>query len=657
MQNRATFSPKSGLRKVAGHPFSGFILIGVLLIALQVIAILTNGSWPKSSMLNGFATVMIYSVVGYGFTYLLGYAGLASLGTAGFVGLGAYITSFALRNLPGVPYLAVILFTLLVSLVLGAAVGFISLRIEGIFLAIVTLGLSEIFYQLFQNWLDFTNGPNGASISRFPIFQTILGMSRQDSQRAFYVLLVVITVALMMLTHNLGKSSTGRAMLAMKNSSSAAQAMGISLLKYRLLAFLLSTAYAGLGGVLFMSYLRYSAPQNYTIMFSLNILAAVLIGGTRSLVGTFLGSFIVFGITPIFLQDITFFRENPWVINVTIGIIIVLIVMFYPGGLVQLAADTKHRLSRLLSRKSVLATGAQALTMDQAAPGTAPPYEVQKQARSARRQSLAQQLAGLAEQPAHKHVETDAQLPEDVCLRLDNLSMVFGGLKAVDGLSFDVKQGEIFGLIGPNGAGKTTVFNCITQFYKPTQGEIIFRDKAGAVLRLNRYQVHNIISKGIVRTFQNVEVIHELSILENLLVAAHARFHSGLFAQFFNLPKVRREEKALRERAMVILEYCDLLAVKDLPPLGQPYGVLKRIELARTLMADASLIILDEPAAGLNDQETIELTELIRDIQRDFGATIFLVEHNMGLVMDLCDNICAISFGKKLAYGTPAHRA
>ncbi len=351
MQDRGAQTEQNALRKAAGHPFSGFLLIGLIMVALQVTAILTGGAWPKSSMLNGFATVMIYAVVGYGFTYLLGYAGLASLGTAGFVGLGAYLTSFALRNLPGIPYPAVILGALLVSLALGAVVGFISLRIEGIFLAIVTLGLSEIFYQLFQNWLDFTNGPNGANISKFPVFQTLLGMSRQDSQRAFFFLLVLVTVGLMMLTHNLGKSSTGRAMLAMKNSSSAAQAMGVSLLKYRLLAFLLSSAYAGLGGVLFMSYLRYSAPQNYTILFSLNILAAVLIGGSRNLVGTFLGSFIVFGITPIFLQDITFFRENPWVINVTIGLIIILVVMFYPGGLVQLARDARAALQKMRANR------------------------------------------------------------------------------------------------------------------------------------------------------------------------------------------------------------------------------------------------------------------------------------------------------------------
>ena len=208
-------------------------------------------------------------------------------------------------------------------------------------------------------------------------------------------------------------------------------------------------------------------------------------------------------------------------------------------------------------------------------------------------------------------------------------------------------------IVGLNGAGKTTVFNCITQFYKPTKGDIIYRTHEDNVLRLNNYQVHDIINKGIVRTFQNVEVIHELSILENLLIAAHQQYKAGLFQQMFDTKRVRREEEVMRERAIKALDYCGLTAIKDLPPQGQPYGILKRIELARTLMAGANLIILDEPAAGLNDQETIELTRLIRSIQKDYDVTIFLVEHNMGLVMDLCDHICAISFGKKLAIGTP----
>ncbi len=259
----------------------------------------------------------------------------------------------------------------------------------------------------------------------------------------------------------------------------------------------------------------------------------------------------------------------------------------------------------------------------------------------------------LAELMAEEEAKFGVELPSDVILRLDRLTMEFGGLKAVNNLSFDVKKGEIFGLIGPNGAGKTTVFNCITQFYKPTGGLIYYRNREDKVIVLNKYQVHDVIKTGIVRTFQNVEVIYELSILDNLLIAAHTQYKSNIFAQMFNTKGVRQEEAVNRKKALKVLEYCGLLDKKDLPPVGLPYGVLKRIELARTLMAGASLIILDEPAAGLNDNETIELAQMIRRIRDEFNVTIFLVEHDMGLVMDICEHICAISFGKKLAYGTP----
>ena len=259
----------------------------------------------------------------------------------------------------------------------------------------------------------------------------------------------------------------------------------------------------------------------------------------------------------------------------------------------------------------------------------------------------------LAELMAEEEAKFCVELPADVILRLDRLIMEFGGLKAVNNLSFDVKKGEIFGLIGPNGAGKTTVFNCITQFYKPTGGLIYYRNREDKVIVLNKYQVHDVIKTGIVRTFQNVEVIYELSILDNLLIAAHTQYKSNIFAQMFNTKGVRQEEAVNRKKALKVLEYCGLLDKKDLPPVGLPYGVLKRIELARTLMAGASLIILDEPAAGLNDNETIELAQMIRRIRDEFNVTIFLVEHDMGLVMDICEHICAISFGKKLAYGTP----
>lgn len=252
-----------------------------------------------------------------------------------------------------------------------------------------------------------------------------------------------------------------------------------------------------------------------------------------------------------------------------------------------------------------------------------------------------------------KYITDSYQLDDGVLLKVDHLTMQFGGLRAVDDLTFEVKKGEVFGLIGPNGAGKTTVFNCITQFYKPTKGNIYFEDSSGATVLLNDIKVHNVVKKGIVRTFQNVEVIKEISVLDNLLVAAHSQYKSSLFHQFLHLPRLKKEELAMRKKANEVLEFMGLSLYKNWYAFGLPYGVLKKIEIARTLMNNPKLIILDEPAAGLNDSETAELTELIRKIQEKYHCTILLVEHDMGLVMDICDNICAISFGQLLAMGTP----
>ena len=243
-------------------------------------------------------------------------------------------------------------------------------------------------------------------------------------------------------------------------------------------------------------------------------------------------------------------------------------------------------------------------------------------------------------------------LNENEILKIDHLSIQFGGLKAVDDLSFSIRKNEIYGLIGPNGAGKTTVFNCITQFYKPNHGTIEFRLKDGGSTNLVDHKVHEIIRLGLVRTFQNVELIRELSVLDNVMIGAHIDFKASMLEQALKLPRARKEEKELREEAEDILRKLEIYDRKDMLVWGQPYGILKKVELARTLMCRPSLIILDEPAAGLNDVETLQLAQLIRRIRDKFDCSVLLVEHDMRLVMDVCDRICAISFGKFLAEGT-----
>jgi branched-chain amino acid transport system ATP-binding protein len=244
-------------------------------------------------------------------------------------------------------------------------------------------------------------------------------------------------------------------------------------------------------------------------------------------------------------------------------------------------------------------------------------------------------------------------LPDDMILNVDDLSMVFGGLRAVDHLSFSLKKNQIYGLIGPNGAGKTTVFNCITQFYKSNTGHIFFRTPNGTVIDLNDIRVDDVIKLGLTRTFQNVELIKDLTILENVLIGSHTEFTTSLFDEIFRTRKNARQEAALVKKAEEILEFLGIGHLKQLFAMALPYGIAKKVELARTLMSGPSLIILDEPAAGLNEEETLELANTLRTIRDKYGCTILLVEHDMRLVMDVCDEICAISFGKLLAIGNP----
>ena len=247
---------------------------------------------------------------------------------------------------------------------------------------------------------------------------------------------------------------------------------------------------------------------------------------------------------------------------------------------------------------------------------------------------------------------TMGHLEDGDILAVEHLSISFGGLKALDDLSFTIRDQEIFGLIGPNGAGKTTVFNCVTQFYKPDTGAVWLRD-GDQVLNLVGRPVHSIIRHGLVRTFQNVEVIPELSIIDNVLIGGHVDFKATMFEQMLRLPRARREERVYRAKALEILDFLDIAALKDQLAGGQPYGVLKKLEMARTLMAEPRLIILDEPAAGLNETETEDLARTIRQIRAQHHCAILLVEHDMKLVMEVCERICAISFGKFLALGTP----
>jgi branched-chain amino acid transport system ATP-binding protein len=228
-----------------------------------------------------------------------------------------------------------------------------------------------------------------------------------------------------------------------------------------------------------------------------------------------------------------------------------------------------------------------------------------------------------------------------------DLSKHFGGLRAVEALELQLREGSITGLIGPNGAGKTTVFNCLTGIYRPTRGRVVFRDK-----RIDKLPTHAVTRRGVARTFQNIRLFGEMSALENVMIGRHARARTGAWGAVFKPTRVRREEEDIEHRAMDLLHFMGLESYADEAAKNLPYGFQRRLEIARALATEPVLLCLDEPAAGMNPQEAADLMEDIRRI-RDLDITVFLIEHHMKVVMGICEHIVVMDHGVKLTEGPP----
>lgn len=238
-------------------------------------------------------------------------------------------------------------------------------------------------------------------------------------------------------------------------------------------------------------------------------------------------------------------------------------------------------------------------------------------------------------------------------LKINNITMKFGGVTAVSNFNAEIKDGDLIGVIGPNGAGKTTVFNMVTGVYEPTEGDIIFNPGNESKL-INGLRPDEIANLGICRTFQNIRLFKDLSVLENVLIGNHLRLKSGLFTSVLRLPKYRKEEKSMMEKSHELLERVGLYNERNEKSSSLPYGKQRRLEIARALATDPKLLLLDEPAAGMNPQETKELMSFILDIKKDYNLTIFLIEHHMEFVMGLCEKIYVLDHGKTIAEGNPA---
>lgn len=238
-------------------------------------------------------------------------------------------------------------------------------------------------------------------------------------------------------------------------------------------------------------------------------------------------------------------------------------------------------------------------------------------------------------------------------LQCSDVQIVFGGLCAVSDASFDLFEGELVGLIGPNGAGKTTMFNMVSGIYTPTSGQICFWDKDDKVHNINKFDPARLNKLGIARTFQNIRLFGELSVKDNVLIALHNQRRVSAFDVLFRTPKFRRDEQLMSEKAMNLLELFKISGKAEEKAKNLPYGEQRKLEIVRALASNPKLLLLDEPAAGMNPQETKELMELIAFIRSEFKLTILLIEHDMKLVMGICEKIMVLNYGRIIATGTP----
>jgi branched-chain amino acid transport system permease protein len=446
------------------------------------------------------------------------------------------------------------------------------------------------------------------------------------------------------------RSQFGRAFEALRDSPIACDCMGVSVYRYKVYAFVISAALAGVAGALFCWSERYVSPNTYSFELTILFLLAVTLGGRKSRSGPLIGAFVIVYL-PNILSDINLFRYLAEAIAVVAALAIiytlvrnkeriwrvlppaVLAMLFLPLSFtVENVTDYRLTIFGLMILFVVfyLPDGIMGFLRD-IFPVLKPHHIT------------------VSEKGADDVIFADRALSSaSALLTVDGVVMQFGGLKALDGVNLAVTPGSIQGLIGPNGSGKSTMMNVLTGIYRPTLGTVALPDYT-----LTGRTPSEIALAGVARTFQNVQLFGEMTALENVLVGLHHDYRSMVADAIFRTPRWSREERASRARAMAILDFMGLQSFAGTEARNLPYGKQRMLEIARALALDPVLLLLDEPAAGLTAPDIAELVEIIRKI-RSHGITVILIEHHMDVVMKLCDKVAVLDFGHKIAEGPPA---
>ena len=591
----------------------------------------------------------IYAILLFGLDIVVGYTGEVSLGHAGLFGIGAYATGLLFVK-AGFPFWAALPAGAAITALLGAVLAVPALRVTGPYLAMVTLAFGTIAAILI-NEMDFlTQGPQGLQVFK----PTVLGHAVTATDFYWFTLAVVV-VSLVVVTRIL-RSHFGRAFIALRGSPVAADCMGVSVYRYKVLAFVISAALAGLAGGMFAFSEEYIAPNTFNFELTVLFLLAVTLGGRRTRTGALIGATVVV-LLPNLLSDLRTVR----VLTVVIAVAALLYALWAiragkatwkkavvpVGALIALAAFS-FKLKDISDHRLTI-FGLMILGVVYYLPDGVMGWGRQllhRKARPTGKVDVADATAEAAPSLAVKSIAASSDAKP--ILEVERIVMQFGGLKALNAVDLQVKRGTIHGLIGPNGSGKSTMMNVLTGIYAPTSGDVRFEgdDIAGDPPARTAL-------RGIARTFQNVQLFGDMSCVENVLVALHHTYRSNLLDVILHTPRHRREEAEARRRAISILEFVGLGDVPDTEARNLPYGRMRLLEIGRALGLGPRLLLLDEPAAGLPPADLPELMAMIRKV-RDHGITVILIEHHMDVVMQICDRVSVLDFGQKIAEGSAA---
>ena len=619
----------------------------LLAIGLAYPFVITGGGHVDAA-----ANAYTYVVLALGLNIVVGFSGLLDLGYAAFFAIGAYTYGAAASGQLKIPWsdvwapllwlgqvqrvpveggteLVQLQFSFWVMLVVGALVcalfgvlfGAPTLRLRGDYLAIVTLGFGEIVPVVARNWDWFTNGAQGLGGVRTP---KLFGFDFGFSPFPYYFLGLGLVAAAVFVSFRLQESRVGRAWMAIREDEMAAGAMGVDHVRYKLLAFAIGAAIAGLAGTFHVAKLTTATPEMFQFPVSVMILVMVVLGGMGSVRGVVLAALILAFLQSEILQELTSWVNalgravgSPYLQKVQLitslelifGLILVLMMLFRREGLWPAV-----RRVAALSREQ-----------QSAAPSRGAAIEL----------SWATPKSGV--------------VPARPLLEIEGLTKRFGGVAAADNTTLAVHAGELVSVIGPNGSGKTTLFNLITGLTSRDTGTIRLEGQ-----EISGLPSHEIVQRGVARTFQNVRLFNNLSVLENLLVGEHSRLRAGPLGAIFRPPSVRAEERRAVESALEVLGLFGnrLIPRLDHPVYGLSYANRRRTEIARAIVTRPKLLLLDEPTAGMNPAETLELMDLVKAL-RGLGITVILIEHKLDVVMDVSDRVVVLDHGVKIAEGKP----